>query len=55
MLNLLSINTPKSFSSGLLPSHSLPNLISVLEIALTQVQDLALNLVELHEVGMGHL
>ena len=27
--------------------------VSVLEIALTQVQDLMLGLVELHEVGMG--
>ena len=29
--------------------------VSVLETALTQVQDLALGIVELHEVGMGSL
>jgi len=49
MLSFLSTNTPESFSSG----HSQPTLVYVLEIAPTHVYDLALDLVELHEVHMS--
>ncbi|PKU40783.1 testosterone 17-beta-dehydrogenase 3-like [Limosa lapponica baueri] len=48
MLSFSSTNTPKSFSSGLLSSHSLPNFVP--GIATSQMQDLALDLVELHAV-----
>ena len=50
--SLSSVRIPKSFSSGLLSSHSPPKLY-LPEIALIQVQDFALDLVEPHEVGMG--
>ena len=46
VLILPSADTPS-------PSPFSTQPVSVLEIALTQVQDLALGLVELHEVGMG--
>ena len=49
MLNLLSTDTSKSFTLGLLSSQP----VSVLGISLTQMLDLALGLVELHEIGMG--
>lgn len=49
MLSLSSTDIPKSFSVGALkPSSAHP--ASVLEIAPTQAQDLALGLVELYEV-----
>ncbi|KAK4824302.1 hypothetical protein QYF61_013047, partial [Mycteria americana] len=52
--NFSSTSTPKSFCTGLLSIHSFPSLLT-LGIALTQVQDLALGLVELHGVRMGPL
>ena len=48
MPSFSSTSTPKSFSAGLLSIPSSPVLI--LGAALTQVQDLALGLVELHEI-----
>ena len=52
MLRLSSTDIPKSFSVGALkPSSAHP--ASALEIAPTQEQDLALGLVELHDVGRG--
>ncbi|KAJ7424118.1 hypothetical protein BTVI_07705 [Pitangus sulphuratus] len=48
------IGIPKSFLAGLLLIHSLPACV-VLGIAPAQVQNLALGLVELHEVLMGPL
>ncbi|GAB0188195.1 cAMP-dependent protein kinase inhibitor alpha [Grus japonensis] len=53
MLSFSSINTPKSFSSGLLSIHSSPSLYLIPGVALTHVQDLALGLVELHAVHTG--
>jgi len=52
MLSFSSTGTSKSFSSGLRSIHSLPSLLG---IAPTQVQDLALCLVELREVRTGPL
>jgi len=52
MLSFLSAKTPESFSSGLLSIHSLPRYICSW-IPPTCVQDLALGLVELHEVCTG--
>ncbi|KAK4824889.1 hypothetical protein QYF61_021129 [Mycteria americana] len=55
MSNFSSIIVPKSFSAGLLSIPASPQSVQILVIALTQVQDLALGLVELHEVHRGPL
>ncbi|KAK4822266.1 hypothetical protein QYF61_012105 [Mycteria americana] len=47
--------TPKSFSAGLLSIPSSPKPVLIPGVALTHVQDLALGLVEPHEVHMGPL
>ena len=52
MSHLSPTSTPKSFFTRLL---SIPHSVLKLGIAPTQVQDLALGLVELHEVHMGPL
>ena len=53
MLSLSSTDTPKSFCLRAALKPFSAQVVSVLGIALTQMQDLALCLDELHEVGMG--
>lgn len=55
MFNFSSINTPKHphSSVGLLSVHSSPNLNLCFGIALTQVKDFALGLVELHGIHIN--
>lgn len=50
----MSTKTPKPFSSGLLSILSPPSLF-VPGLALVQVQDLVLGLVELHQMNAGCL
>ncbi|KAK4813652.1 hypothetical protein QYF61_014951 [Mycteria americana] len=53
MLSFTSANTPESFSAGLLSLHSPPSLYLCLGLPQPMWQDLALGLVELHEVLTG--
>ena len=55
MLSLSSNDAPKSFSSRLLSSHSLPNLYLCLGLPWPRCRTLHLALFELHEVGTGSL
>lgn len=54
MCRFLPTNTPKSFFSGLPIIPLITQSVLVFGIALTQVQDLALGRIELHEVPTGY-
>ena len=55
MSSLPSTNTPKSFLARLCSNPFVPQLVGIVGVAMTQVQQLALGFVETHEVHLSPL